>query len=121
MFTYETEDEVIAAGERFERARYWAAVRGIAEDALATHPDDDDAQHEAVWQSVDGSEWIIYTHRNLDVLRFTEQDEAYEDFGELPVKDGAYLVYQWIAFCAMKADVEDELARLRRETDGDET
>lgn len=117
MFTYESEDQVIEAGERFERARYWQNVREIAEAALAEHPGDEETQHEAVWQSVDGSAWVIYTYRNLDVLRFTENDDAYEDFGDLPTGEGAYRVYQLLAFCAMKADVEDELARLRRELD----
>lgn len=117
MFTYATEDEVIEAGERFERARYWASVRSIAEEALTENPDDDEAQNESVWQSVDGSEWVIYTRRNLDVLRFTDHDDVYEDFGELPTGEGAYRIYQLLAFCAMRADVEDELARLRREHD----
>ncbi len=115
MFTYKTEKEVIEAGERFERAEYWHTLRAIAEDALREYPDDEDQQDEHVFQSVDGNHYVIYTYANLDVLRFTEHDDAYEDFGELPDDKGASGLFAYLAFCAMRADAMDELARLREE------
>jgi len=116
MHNYETEDEVIEAGERLQRARYWQTVRVIAEEALHESPGDEEAQYEQVWQSVDGSSYVIYTHQNLDVLRYTENDDAYEEFGELPTGEGAHRIYQLLAFSAMRADVEQELSRLRDES-----
>jgi len=115
MFTYKTKQEVIEAGDRFEREEYWATVRSIAKQALDEHPDDEEAQHDDVWQSVDGNGYIIYTAENLKVLRFTENDEAYLDYGEIPDDKDAYELYAYLAFAAMRADVMDELARLHDE------
>src|SRR5262249_3180096 len=105
MYQYKTEEEVVEAGRRFLRAGDWDTVRRIASDALEQHPGDDEAQDEDIFQSVDGNHYVIYTKANLDVLKFTEHDDAYEDIygSDLSslAQEGAYHIYQVLAFCAM--------------------
>lgn len=92
---------------------YWDSVRSIAADcvseAIADNEDDgDDARDDAserAWESVDGSQWIIYTRRNYTVLQATSNDDAWQEFGEL---DPSKAIAQ-MAFSAMLADVRDEI------------
>lgn len=98
--------------EQSERADYWRTVAGIAQDALEAWRDadwDDDARYEAVWEGVDGSQYIIYTCETLRVFQFTDNDGAWEDLGPLDSTKGWEHVLQQIAFCAMRADVEDKI------------
>ncbi len=120
MLKFRNEEEVVEAAERIQRREYWDDVRQIAKDAIGTHPGDEEGQDTYVHESVDGSQWVIYTRRNLYVLLFTDHDDAYEDIGEIPTKDGASGVYQFLAFFAMRADVVDELERLRDEVEDEE-
>ena len=115
MFRYRTEEEVIEAGERFDRAEYWGTVRSIAEEAHRAYPDDEEAQDRYLDESVDGNAYIIYTRQNLKVLLHTEHDDAYLDFGEVPAGKDAYELYAFLAFHAMRADVMAELVRIRDE------
>jgi hypothetical protein len=121
MFTFDSEEQVIAAGERIERARYYNRVRLIAKAAIEECPTDDSERDDYIWQDVDGDSYIIYTGKNLDVLRFTENDDAYEEAGsDFSDVTGAYAIYQRVAFYAMRQDVLDEVARLIEERDEEE-
>jgi hypothetical protein len=79
------------------------------ENAIENNPDDEDEAREAAfeqaWEDVDSSQWIIYTARNYVVLQATNNDDAWQEFGELdPTKAIAQM-----AMAAMVADVRDEI------------
>lgn len=67
-YTYETKEQVIDAARCFGQAEYFQSCKNIAQDAMDENPDDEDAQNDYLHESVDGSYWIIYTARILDVL-----------------------------------------------------
>ena len=104
----ELSKEVISAADGIQRADYFRSVRGLASDvvdaALAAIIDGETVDlDEMVHQSVDGSAWIIYTARAKTVPQWSDNADAWEDFGELP-EDNAET---FIAYCAMERDVTD--------------
>jgi hypothetical protein len=115
-YVYETEEQVIEAGTGFERARYWRRIRDIAEEAIAEYPHDEEARREYAEQDVDGTDYVIYTHKQLTVLRFTQNDDAYEEiYGGVEHVDQTQIVY-W----AMLADVMEEIESILPEEDSEE-
>lgn len=92
---------------------YMADVRTIAEEAAALPEDErDDYIHE----SVDGSEWIIYTYHARMVAVLTDHPDAYlDEMGEpAPSPEVA-------AYMSMRADVERVLhGYIDEEKDTDE-
>lgn len=107
---------VLQVARALEETEYWADVRDVAKEALEECPDNEEAQDDFVWESVDGSSWVIYTARNLDVLRFTSNEDAWQEFGELSPEN-------WLAqaaFAAMLADVREALHELRADTEEEE-
>ena len=104
------------------RSAYFAAVKSHAQDILETEARGDSSESDrsdAIWEAVDGSEWIIYTNRNIEVIRWTSNDDAFAENGSIGdlVKDGdkAASVYQTIAFYAFLADVTEAVAELEAE------
>lgn len=52
--------------------------------------------------------WTTYTHATLQVLCWTDNDDAYAEYGfGLDDQTDAYSVYRRIAYCAMVADITD--------------
>lgn len=116
-YQYSSKDDVISAGRSFAQAEYWQSVRNMAEEAYAENPDDEEAQDDYLWQSVDGCPWIIYTAQILEVLRHTDNDDAWQELGELSKEN----TLQQMAFCAMLQDCRDELLEIRdRQADADD-
>lgn len=115
-YQYESKDEVINAGRSFAQAEYWQSVKNMAEEAYAENPDDEEAQDDYLWQSVDGCHWIIYTAQILEVLRHTDNDDAWQELGELSKEN----TLQQMAFCAMLQDCRDELQEIRDRTESEE-
>lgn len=117
-YTYTTKQDVIDAARSFAQAEYFQSCKSIAQDAIDECPDDTEAQDEHLWESLDGSCWMIYTWRSFEVLRHTNNDDAWTEVGELD-KDKAILQ---MAFWAMLADCRDELQELRdsQETEDEE-
>lgn len=104
------------AAESFLRAEYWNDVRGYAADILRAVADGEIADREAlderVHETCDGSARVIYTSQALDVLRWTDSDDAYlDDFGAGALADvsSASEVYTRLAFYALRADVSEAL------------
>ena len=84
---------------------YWKTVKDIATEALDVIEDE---RQGYIWESVDGSEYIVYYSNNETVLNATNNyDEAYNV--------GLEATTDWkqtrmvCAFCAMLQDVNDEL------------
>ena len=110
-------------GRRSQAARSLEAM-GLSED----WPKDVDLS-DRVHELVDGSQWVIYTWRNLRVLQYTAHFDAYEDEGGLHSDKAFRTCYQVrgetslstqslssiltvSAYYAMHADVYAEIARL---------
>jgi hypothetical protein len=90
---------------------YWQTVEAIAKEAFEEHKDDESAADEFVHESVDGNYWVIYTHANYKVMQYTDNDDAYAEYGDLH-KGGFGAMLTSVAFCAMKADVMNKYREL---------
>lgn len=93
-----------------KRESYWDSVKLNAEEAINATKEYDQDLSEAIWEGVDGSQWVIYTARNLDVLRFSDSEpESYvwreaDDWRE---------AIQGMAFSMMEKDVREKVNELR--------
>lgn len=81
---------------------YWDTVSVIAKEAFEEHGDDTGAAGDFIHESVDGNYWVIYYHANYKVMQYTDNDSAFEEYGDLPSDWGKALTL--VAFCAMYAD-----------------
>jgi RNase adaptor protein for sRNA GlmZ degradation len=97
---------------------YFAAVNGIVEDVREAIPAGDlpedewsDRVQEAIDEAVDSSEWVIYTWRNMEVLRISQHDDAYLELGidALDFKHG--IPWNQLAYAAMLEDVTEAYHR----------
>lgn len=101
---------------------YWDSVQSIATEAKTAEKDGQDI-NEFVHESVDGSQWIIYTGRNLECLKETSNEDAAFDQQGSDALDGcksASAVYARLAFYAMQADVYEAIAELPNEEEEEE-
>ena len=93
-------------------AAYTASVRDIAEEAIELD-DRDGSRGDYIRESVDGSEWVLYTYRAMLVPVVSGNSDAYDrDFGGVP--DGPMKESQ-IAYAAMLSDVWEHVDLLERE------
>jgi hypothetical protein len=112
--SFDSEDEIIEAAQRLERARYWSHLRALANQILDDAPDDDDHQQDLLHELADSA--VLYTKDAIEAIRFTEHDDAlFDDVGELADVGSAADVYTQIAYFAVRQDLADELARQRDE------
>lgn len=94
---------------------YDEEVASIAKSAVEEHPDDEDAQVEYVEQSVDGHQWIIYTHYCPSVLEHSDnQDALFDNMGATEFDSYSDAIAK-MAYEAMRADVLAELDNAREE------
>ena len=108
-----TDDQEIDA-LRVLRASYWESVRDIAED-IAGEPDlTADDVSDRVAESVDGSQWIIYTWRARLVRSLSDHGDAYEEYGFGFMRDADDLddSITRAAYLAMHDDVREVLDRI---------
>jgi hypothetical protein len=102
--------------EDVTRKEYLDEIRGIAADAIeegwtqagedADEPNEE-AMQEYVQQTVDGHQWIIYYGYPEDVLRFTDNKDAYiEEFGSIEATDTNDALAK-MAYMAMMRDITD--------------
>ncbi len=88
---------------------YYEQCRAIAEECVKEAEGDEERAQDLVHESVDGHQYIIYTHYNMCVLRHSRNDSAYFDnFGPLQA-DGFSDAMAKMAFAAMYQDVCEEL------------
>ena len=71
--------------DNITRASYRKEIRDLAsnilEEVFTDDPDQsdsdfDEAVRERVWETADGHQWIIYYHYNIEVLRYSDNDDA---------------------------------------------
>ena len=98
---------------------YWNTIKSIAPDAREEYPRhcdrlichvSDDARSEYIWETVDGSEWIIYFANNETVLSATNNHDAIDDVGIEATTDWKQ-TRMTCAFYAMLQDVNDEMGK----------
>ncbi len=91
---------------------YMDEIRSIAANIVAEHydpetqePIDSDECEQYLTETIDGHEWVIYTHKAKIVAVVTDSPDAYEDeMGEkAPTVEAA-------AYFSMLADVRDMLS-----------
>ena len=88
---------------------YWKSVKSIATETREEYPNpDDDERHDYIWETVDGSEWIIYYANNETVLDATNNHDAIDDVGLEATTDWKQS-RMTCAFYAMLQDVNDEM------------
>ena len=92
---------------------YIRTVQGIAEDAIAEYPDDDDGRQQYVSESVDGSEYVVYYGANEFVLRASQNEPDAAEVRAMSAEDADWRTMRTLAaYLAMEADVFEEIARL---------
>ena len=107
-------DEQEQDAMRVLRASYWESVRDIAQD-IASEPDlSADDVSDRIAESVDGSQWVIYTWRALLVRSLSDHADAYEEYGFGFMRDADDLdsIITRAAYLAMHDDVRDVLDRI---------
>lgn len=104
-----TAEGLVDLADRIKCADYWRAVRSLAE-FVANSVREGRELDEALHETVDGSQWVIYTRRNFDVLRYCSNHDAYTDeTGEPPTTDGKEVNWAALAYCALLEDVRDAI------------
>ena len=90
---------------------YFATVEAIVEEAREAEEEGGDVE-EFIHESVDGSEWIIYTHKAMKVLQYSDNDNAlFDEVGVEGLKGVRSFsdVVTRLAYFAMVQDVYDRL------------
>lgn len=97
-------------GEISQR-EYWAQVESIAKDVTEEARADGDDLYERLLETIDGHEWIIYTYKAEQVMRWTDSTDAIEDAGGFDAtgKSWAEIVTAF-AFYALMQDVGNHSA-----------
>lgn len=89
-------------------SEYWTEIAELAKSITEEARNEDREISEALHETIDSHEWVIYTARAMRVLCISNNDGySAENFGvDSVVKDG---VMQWsaMAFGAMYADVTE--------------
>jgi len=110
----------MARGETKDEQDYWKTVEHIAREAFDEVQGDldDERYQEFIDQSVEGSEFIIATYHNINVMKFSDTDlEApLEEFGGwdgigFDPKGGVSDLLAKLAFHYMAGDVLDYAQR----------
>jgi len=103
---------------------YWKEVNDTAEYIIdyATASVEDETDEDAVeelindsllHETIDGHEWIIYTHNHLPILQYSDNAEYMADnIGgtEEALKQGIDNLHQALAFWAFYADVQESIS-----------
>ncbi len=116
-------DEQEEDAMRVLRSSYWESVRDIAQDIATDHlaeayaNDDDrtDDLSDRIAESVNGSQWVIYTWRALLVRSLSGHADAYEEywmFGNHTESDDLDAIITRAAYLAMHDDVRGVLDRI---------
>ncbi len=114
MSTTDTDEVKFDDALRGLRRAYYSAVADYAKDIIdhaKDNPDDDrESIDQYIHESIDGSEWVIYTQKAQIVLLCSDNDGTYEsDFGaEGMVEDGS-IRWERLASAALRQDVNEQL------------
>ena len=94
---------------------YIRTVQGIAKDAIAEYPDDDDGRQQYVSESVDGNTFVVYYSANEIALRVSQNEPDGEEVRSMSANDADWRTMRALAAClAMEADVFEEINRITK-------
>lgn len=103
---------------------YWDTVRAIAEEVREQYPNPrrhHNERSEHIFESVDGSSYIIYYAENEDVLRETHNEPDDDEVASMGGPDRGWKdLRQTAAFLAMERDVWQTLQELDKEAEDEE-
>ena len=104
---------------------YWKEVNELADalacESMADNDNDREAAESEIWdtrlhETIDGHQWVIYYSYNLDVIKYSDNEDYYSDnFGAeslaASLADGGLdTLHCHIAFWALYADVADNIS-----------
>ena len=95
---------------------YREEIKNLAETIIQEEKEygNDRPLTEAVWETVDSHQWIIYTAYNFDVLRHAEHEP--DEWKHLVADGNSWRsVVQALAYTAMEQDVYFKVEELRNE------
>lgn len=95
---------------KYSEHAYFQAVRTIAEEAIQYT--DEEERENWIHETIDGIDWVIYTHCAGKVIEFSDNRNAIFDVMSAVCADSWNGVFNQGAFYAMRADVYDALAHL---------
>jgi len=91
-------------------SEYWDTVKSLAEDVVNNGYDIDEC--------VDGNYWVIYAHAAYKVWKYSpNEDQLFEDGGDLSSVDSMSQVFPLMAAAALRADVQAKVTELQAEKD----
>ena len=110
--------------DQITETSYYARIRDMAKelftDAMEQHDNDTERaqeyiQDEALHETIDGTDWAVYTCYHLPILQFSNNSDAYidefgaQEAGEIIKEHGLDNLHAAIAFWAMYRDVQAEI------------
>lgn len=101
--------------ERITRSSYFEEIESLAKEALADSEGDLFAALDWAREAADAHQWIIYTRYHQDVIDRSEADhpdlsDLGIDLNEVYDRGGLAAITQVLAYSAMLADLEAEIA-----------
>ena len=92
------------------KREYYHEIFDIVNELVSECEGDEDRIQDMIHETVDGHQWIIYTHYNIEVLQHSNNHDAYFDnFGPLAA-DGFSDAMAKMAFAAMYQDCQEEVS-----------
>lgn len=89
---------------------YIKTVKAIAQDAISEYPTNEDARHEYVSESVDGSEYVIYYGANQTVLDASDNEPDGAEVRAMSDDNADWRTMRTLAaYLAMELDVLAEI------------
>jgi hypothetical protein len=92
------------------RAEYWDEIECLAVDVTREARERGKDIGDVLHETIDCHEWVIYTSRNLEVLRFTRNEDAAWDDGLVGDSASFCDTIAVAAYCAMRSDVSEHSA-----------
>lgn len=96
------------------KENYWKHIKSLAETSVEWAEDEDDL-HDSVWEAIDGSEYVIYTSKNLDALKKSRSDPGELTRSAIMENEDWRDVLQAMAFDVMRKDVMEEVERIKED------
>lgn len=95
--------------------QYWFEIKTICDDAIEAYHEEHEEKAKPAYpdewvldrlhETIDGHQWVIYTHYNPQVLTHSENQDAAWDTFEPVQKDSYGELMAFLAYCSMEADV----------------
>lgn len=84
---------------------YLEWLKDTAEEIVKDAEGDREEAIEGVWENADGSAWVIYTYRAIQVLLITKNEDHWFDAGYGELGDSFSEAITRLAFAAVNADL----------------